>query len=217
MGKLIGIYGGTFDPIHLGHLNLATEMMEIHALDEVWFCPAGCNPHKKNHSSASAFHRLNMINLAIAEEPRFRVSEIELNREGLSYTIDTLNELHTLQKNQDIPASFALILGEDSARDFYQWYRPEEIVRLAKLLVGKRKDLISLERFQGSPIVVEALNRGITPTRVMEISSKEIRQRLLNKRYCYHLVPGKVMDYIITNHLYYIPLNEAGLNEARFL
>ena len=215
MGKFIGIYGGSFDPIHIGHLNLATEILEAHHLDEVWFCPAERNPLKKEQAPVGASHRLNMVRLAIEEEPRFKVSEIEMNRAGLSYTVDTLNELNLLQKDKEDPDSFALILGEDAARDFFQWHQAEAIVDSVKLLIGSRKNEINtIEGFQGSHAIVNALNNGLTKTRIMEISSKEIRERLLNKKYCYHLLPGKVMDYIITNHLYCDPLKTSG---ARFL
>lgn len=211
--KKIGIYGGSFDPIHLGHLNLATEMMEAHQLDEVWFCPAANNPHKTHLTSVSAFHRVNMIRLAIENEPRFFVSEIEIERQGLSYTIDTLKELHALHNDQEDPTMFFLILGEDAARSLHQWHQPEAIVSLAQPLVGSRNRKIKeLEPFQGSASVVDAIHKGLTPTRIMEISGTDIRKRLSDKKYCYHLVPGKVMDYIITNRIYY-PL----LNEARFL
>lgn len=213
MGKLIGIYGGSFDPIHFGHLNLATEMMEAHQLDEVWFCPVACSPHKSRKAPVSSEHRLNMLRLAIENEPRFFISEIEIERDGLSYTIETLKALIARQENCEDPDTFALILGEDSAENFHRWLQPEEIVKLARLLIGCRLDSgKKTAGFKGDPSVVEAIKKGLTKTRVMEISSKEIRKRLLNKKYCYHLIPGKVMDYINTNHLYcYV------LNEVRFL
>lgn len=195
----IGIYGGTFDPVHLGHLNLATEIMEAHHLDLVWFCPAAKNPFKPDQASTSAFHRLNMLKLAIEHEPRFFISEVELEREGVSYTIDTLKELH----HQYPEHQFFLILGEDAARSFHKWNQPEAIISLAQPLIGCRGIQASeQEPFQGSPNVAKALKKGLTPTRVMEISATEIRKRLLEKKSCYHLIPGKVMDYIITNRLY---------------
>lgn len=207
MGKQIGIYGGSFDPIHFGHLNLAIEIMEIHQLDEVWFCPAACNPEKNDQIPISPFHRLNMLRLAIEEEPRFKVSDIEINRKGLSYTIDTLNELITLQNEKKSPDVFALILGEDAALGFFRWHMPESIVKKVPLLIGSRfSGEKELELIQGSFAIQEAIKKGLTKTRIIEISSKEIRKRLLNKKYCYHLVPGKVMDYIIAHHLYYLVL-----------
>jgi len=215
--KKIGIYGGSFDPIHLGHLNLAVEIMETHQLDQVWFCPTAINP-LKNQSQVSSQHRLNMLRLAIEKEPRFKISELEINRTGLSYTIDTLNELNALH-NTENEHTFSLILGEDAAHSFHQWKQPEEIVKLVPIFIGARQESEgkpgskhTFESFQGNTAVKDALNRGLTKTRIMEISSQEIRKRLFNKKYCYHLVPAKVMDYIITNHLYSL-----SLNETRFL
>lgn len=217
--KKIGILGGSFDPIHLGHLNLAIEMMEAHHLNEVWFCPAAANPLKKHTTSASSSHRLNMIHLAIENEPRFRVCDIEINREGPSYTLETLQELHALQ---DSPCAFYFIMGEDAARHFYQWHKPEEILNFANLLIGKRSAKEKIDQpflgsskidqpFLGSSKINEAIRKGLTPIRQMEVSSTEIRERLLNKKDCCHLVPGKVLDYIITNDLYYSSI------KARFL
>lgn len=213
MGKFIGIYGGSFNPIHFGHLNLASEMMEIHQLDEVWFCPTACSPHKESQNLISACHRLHMLHLAIEEEPRFLVSDIEINREAPSYTIETLNALTSLQVDQANPDCFALILGQDAARHFYKWHQPDAIVNQVPLLVGRRSEgADALEPFQGSSKVIEAITKGLTRTRLMEISSSEIRQRVLNNKYCYHLVPAKVMDYIIRHDLYCL-----ALNEVRFL
>lgn len=212
MGKLIGIFGGSFDPIHLGHLNLAVEMLELHRLDEVWFCPAACSPHKHHYPQVNVQHRLNMLRLAIQEEPRFSIIETEINREAPSYTIDTLNELSAQQQDKVDPDRFVFILGEDTARNFHKWRQPESILNLAQLLVGERPDREKPLSFQGSPRVVEAIKKGLTPIRLMEISSKEIRKRLLNHEYCYHLLPGKVVDYI-ASHCLYSPAS----SEARFL
>lgn len=204
--KKIGIYGGSFDPIHLGHLNLATEIMEAHHLDEVLFCPAASNPLKKQEAYASSFHRLNMLKLAIEHEHRFLVTDIEIERQGASYTIETLKQVKTLLGDNQL----FLILGEDAARTFHQWHQPEEIIQLATLLVGCRhKNSGEQKPFQGSSTIINAITRGLTPTRVMEISATDIRQRLSEKKNCYHLLPMKVMDYIINHDLYYFLLNEA--------
>ena len=96
MRKLIGILGGSFDPIHLGHLNLAVAIMEAHSLFQVWFCPAAQNPLKPNDTNASAHHRMEMVRLAIAGEPRFKVIDTDITRKGPSYTIDTLKALDAL-------------------------------------------------------------------------------------------------------------------------
>lgn len=201
MAKQIGIYGGSFDPIHLGHLNLATEMMEIHHLDEVWFCPTGVNPHKQVGCCASADHRAAMVRLAIDERPCWRLLDIELHQSGPSYTLDTLQQLVATQRDQQEPHQFALIIGEDSAHSFYRWHRPEEIIRYARVLVGRRS-CESVGTFEGPKEIVEVLERGVTSTRVMEISSTDVRHRLSKRLYCGHLLPSKVVDYILAHDLY---------------
>lgn len=209
MKKTIGIYGGAFNPIHLGHLNLAMEMMEIHRLHEVWFCPTGIHPQKQQPIVVSAEHRLNMIKLAIEGQPRFLVSDIELGRDGPSYTLDTLRAFNKLEKEKEDSYAFALILGEDAAKGFSTWHQPEEIIQLARLLVGRREDNEKRsDLFPGSPEIVAAIHKGWTKTRVMEISSREVRERLLNNKYCAHLLSTKVLDYINANELYCSPLKE---------
>lgn len=199
--KLIGLYGGSFDPIHFGHLNLAVEIMEARGLDEVWFCPAAYNPHKSMPVSSNNNHRMAMVKLAIEGEPRFHITDVDVNRPGPSYTVETLHKLIAMEKEKGGDATFCLLLGEDAARRFYQWRKPEEIIHLARLLIGKRGER-QHEPFKGSPEIVDALNRGMTQTRVMDISSTDVRRRLQNREYCGHLVPGKVLDYIFANSLY---------------
>lgn len=202
MGKKIGIFGGSFDPIHLGHVNLATEILEARHLDEIWFCPAAINPHKEQGSSANAGHRLNMINLAIADTPFFKILTAELDRQGPSYTVDTLRALIESQHNQIDPDHFFLIIGDDAVQSFHRWHQAKEIVRLVPLLIGQRSPSIDLENLKGEPTIIEAIKKGMTPTRIMEISSTEIRDRLSKKMYCGHLLQAKVLDYILSHHLY---------------
>jgi nicotinate-nucleotide adenylyltransferase len=202
MGKTIGIYGGSFDPIHFGHINLAVEMMEIHNLDEVWFCPAKINPHKLPEQPTPPEHRLQMLKLAIEDNPRFRILDVEIMRKDPSYTIDTLRELLATEKGKAEPHCFRLILGDDAARNFYRWHQPDEIVKLVPLLIGRRRLSNGLEDIAGGNLIHEAIKNGITPTRIMEISGTEIRERLRKHLYCKHLVPAKVLDYIYFYHLY---------------
>lgn len=203
MSRQIGIYGGSFDPIHLGHLNLAVEMLERHQLDQIWFCPSAINPFKRQGSQASSRDRLAMLRLAIAGEPRFQICEIELNRPGPSFTVDTLRQLTIAEHTHSTPATFCLLLGQDAARRFGQWHQAEEIIQYARLLIGCRSPGEAVPIFEGSPAVVKALLGGLTPTRIMEISSTEIRQRIANRCFCEHLLPGKVLDYILAHELYF--------------
>ncbi|MCB1118333.1 MAG: nicotinate (nicotinamide) nucleotide adenylyltransferase [Chlamydiia bacterium] len=131
--RVIGLFGGTFDPIHLGHLNLALEMLENTPLDEVWFCPTFHNPLKVGQPCvAKPKERLEMVQLAIEGEPRFRCSDWEMNQGKEMYTVDVLRHL------VKPPHAYHLIIGEDLVREFDRWKEPEEIQTLAPLLVGSR-------------------------------------------------------------------------------
>lgn len=202
MGKKIGVYGGSFDPIHLGHINLAVEIMEAHLLDGVLFCPAFINPHKTRGPHTTPKDRIAMLHLVIKDQPHFGVLESEVLKSGPSYTIDTLCELVKSQNGKADPDHFALIMGSDTVKHFHRWRQPEEIVKLVPLLIGQRAPDLNLDMIQGSPLILEAIRKGMTPTRIMEISSSEIRERFSKKLYCGHLLQGKVLDYILSNHLY---------------
>ena len=205
--RRLGIFGGSFDPVHLGHLNLAIEMKEKHQLDQVCFYPARVNPNKFVKESSekgfsSAEHRMQMVRLALEEIPGLTFSTLEFSRAGPSYTIDTLR---ILAENQKSAQQFFLIIGEDAATNLHQWREPEEIVKKARLLIGARSLLdpeVIQNRFQGSPSLLAAIKEGYTKTRILEISATEIRKRLAVGLYCGHLLPAKVMDYIRINELY---------------
>ncbi|MCE5316997.1 MAG: nicotinate (nicotinamide) nucleotide adenylyltransferase [Parachlamydia sp.] len=197
----IGLFGGTFDPIHFGHLNLAVEMLEKRSLDEIWFCPARINPHKQEEIPTTAVHRLEMVRLAIEEHPRFRLLPVEVAREGPSYTYDTVRWLVDQEKDKAHPAQFSLILGEDALQGFYRWNRVLDLVELVPLLIGSRNR--GQSELEGSPAVLEAIHKGLTPTRIMDISATEVRQRLQQGLYCGHLVPKEVLDYIKKHELYF--------------
>lgn len=199
--SMIGIFGGTFDPIHFGHLNLAVEMLEKRSLDEVWFCPVRINPHKQDETPTLAVHRLEMVRIAIESHPRFRLLPVEVAREGPSYTYDTIRWLVDQEKDKAHPVQFSLILGEDALQGLFRWYRVQDLVELVPLLIGSRNgNHMALE---GPPAVLEAIQKGLTPTRVMEISATEIRRRLVQRLYCGHLVPKEVLDYIKKHELYF--------------
>lgn len=192
MGNHIGFFGGTFDPFHLGHLNLCIEMMEKRGLSSIWVCPAGINPFKQEKEQTAAHHRLEMARLGVGG--LFRVLDLEILREGPSYTFDTLEALG--------PSQFSLILGEDALPGLHRWHRIEELIQKVPLLIGSRKGE-KLESIPGSPALLEAIRAGLTPTRTLEISATEIRQRLQQGRICRHLLPQEVLDYIKTYNLYY--------------
>lgn len=202
VGKKIGLLGGTFDPIHFGHLNLAFELMEKKELDQVWFIPAQVNPFKMHIPPHAMDHRLAMVQLAIQEIPQFHVKDLEKDRPPPSYTIDTLNAFITEEARSPTPNHFYLLLGEDAIANFFYWHLPEEIVKLVPLLIGSREK--GKHAFhQCSLPIRKAIEEGLTETRLMDISSRDIRKRLSQKLYCGHLIPASVLDYIQDNQLYH--------------
>ena len=195
--KKIGFFGGTFDPIHFGHINLAIQLCEIHALDQVIFCPAGRSPFKASQAPfASPQNRIAMVKAVIEEIDLFRLSAIEIQRPGLSYTVDTLR---ALKESYGVESRWYILLSEDSLSSFHRWKEPEEIIRMAWPLIGSRS--VSRSEIPPSP-VREALLGGLTETAQFEISSTEIRDRLKKGLYCGHLVPSKVLEYIVQHSLY---------------
>jgi nicotinate-nucleotide adenylyltransferase len=194
MAYKIGLYGGTFDPIHFGHLNLAIEMIEKGKVDRVLFCPAQNNPLKKQTSTADGSHRLRMIEKAIAGIPGCFAINNELNRPAPSYTIDTLKEL--IQTGDQ----YHLLIGEDAIPGLDKWHRIDEIIQLVPLLIACRSgDKIAMP--QGEAIR-RAIEQGRVATRLMDISATEVRDRLSQGLYCGHLVPKEVLDYIKEFRLY---------------
>lgn len=188
--KTIGLFGGSFDPIHFGHINLAIQLMEIHRLDEVIWMPAHCSPFKTSAPPhASPKDRLAMLKAALEGIPQFRILPLELERHGPSYTIDTVRALSSEN------ASLRLLLSEEAAAHFSQWKEADELLRLAPPLIGGR-------RAGDPPRLPDALRPAFTPTRILEISSTEVRERLKKKLYCGHLIPAKALDYIHLHHLY---------------
>ena len=193
MKERIAIFGGSFNPIHLGHINLAVELYEKLGLDQVWFIPAYLSPHKLGLDIASATHRLNMLSLALEPYPNFIVRDDEIKRGGPSYSIDTIRSLHSAYPGKD----FFLVLGSDLIKDFHRWRCVKEIFEEVKVVVGDRLDSIS-----GDDYYSLKLKKCHTKTSVMEVSSTQLRQRIALGKICNHLLPNKVLDYIHKNHLY---------------
>lgn len=194
--KRWGFFGGTFDPIHFGHLNLAINLLEIHHLDHILFSPANFSPLKgSNMPTASAKDRFEMTKLALEGMPNCSLLKLELEREGPSYTIDTMKELIRLHPN----VQFHLIVGEDILEGLPKWKHVEELLTLAPPLTGTRPG----DNLPKLPLAIEKwIDRGRTDIPSMEISSTELRARLIQKKYCGHLIPAKVLDYIHAHRLY---------------
>jgi len=193
--KKIGLFGGTFDPIHFGHLNLVFELMEKKELDQVWFIPAQINPLKTQNPPASMDHRLAMVQLAIQGILAFQIKDLEKERPPPSYTIDTLRSFIAKEAASHTPHQFYLLMGEDSVPGFMHWHMPEEIVKLVPLLIGSRSGIWQYELDDFSLPIREAIQEGLVTTRLMDISGTEIRQRLSQGLYFRHLLPATVWDY----------------------
>lgn len=202
--KRIGLFGGTFNPIHFGHINLALELKERRELDEVWFIPARLSPLRPQEEAPSPDHRLKMVQLALEDLSGFKVCSLELDRPPPSYTIDTVKEIISLYPQE----TFYLLLGEDTLLRFREWKDPLEIIQHLPLLIASRHHsnlLKSLFTLGLSNEMISAIREGMVPTRQLEISATEIRERIKKKLYCNHLLHGKVLDYIYANQLYFNP------------
>jgi nicotinate-nucleotide adenylyltransferase len=187
----IGIFGGTFDPIHMGHLITAQSVREIRELDKIIFIPAYISPHKTEAKASSTEHRINMIKRAIEDVPFFDCSDIEIKKGGISYTVDTLREL------KKIYYEIEFIIGYDNIFSFNKWKDPDEILKLAKIIVLKRKSSLPPtyeDKYYHQAIFVQ--------TRGIEISATDIRERVKNGQPVHFLVPQKVKEYIYEQNLY---------------
>lgn len=194
MKKIVGFFGGTFDPIHFGHINLALQLLEIHHLDSVLFCPAYCSPFKTAAPpNVNPGHRLAMVKLALEGIPKLQMTSYEIDRGDPSYTIDTL---HVLKKESGEQVGFRLLLSEEAAACLEQWKDFQELIHLAPPLIGARLSS------QMPKQLAHPLHSYYTRTKIFEISSIEIRERLKRGLYCGHLVPSKVLEYIQQYSLY---------------
>jgi nicotinate-nucleotide adenylyltransferase len=187
----IGIFGGTFDPIHNGHLITAQSVIEFRNLEKIIFIPAYISPHKQNEQAASAQHRLNMIKLAIDNVPFFECSYYEIKQHTISYTIDTLREFKKKYNEID------LIIGYDNIFQFHTWNEPDEILKLANVVVLRRKSSHPLE-FVDKYVEFATF----VQTRGIEISATDIRNRVRDNLPIHYLVPKNVEEYIYKNKLY---------------
>lgn len=198
--KKVGIYGGSFDPIHFGHLALVISLKEAHALDEVILVPTQQNPHKMPGTLVKAEHRVRMLELALKDLEGFSISTIELERPAPSYTIDTIKVLKKKKNYKD--CEFFLLMGEDLLPHFTDWKEPGELIKLVKPLVARRHGVGFFGAWYEDPELKTAIMQGLTETPFFDISSTNVRLRLQKGLYCGHLVPYRVLEYIKKNKLY---------------
>lgn len=189
--RRVGLFGGTFDPPHLGHLMLAEWARTRLRLDRVVFMPAGTPPHKRGRRLTDAAHRLAMTRLAVRGNPAFVVSAFEARRAGSSFTVDTLRHLRARQPGADL----YLLMGADSLEDFPAWYEPGEIARLATLVVAARPGP-ALDPARARERVVRLDNPPVA------ISSSALRARARAGHSLRYLVPDAVAAYVAKHGLY---------------
>lgn len=196
----LGIYGGSFDPVHLGHLLLAETCREACELDRVLFLPCGQSPHKPRGAIASGLQRAEMLEFAVAGDPRFGVCRIELERSGPSFTVETLRQLRVEQPDSEL----FFLMGADSLADLPLWREPQAILELATIVAVNRghrppPDWSSLESRLG-PSVRDPVRFVTMPA--IDLSATEIRERAHSGRSLRFRVPRVVEEYIRQNGLY---------------
>ena len=194
----IGVFGGTFDPIHMGHLIVAEDARAALELDKVLFIPAGQPWFKSYRQITDAHHRLAMVRLAVEGNPSFDVTDIEIRRTGPSYTVDTLAEL----REQYPDAEFIVILGVDALREIDRWHQPRKLFELASVVgMARPGTAINLSvlhaAIPGSSSRIRLLDSAL-----MDISGTDIRRRVTDVRSIRYRVPAAVERYIRENGLY---------------
>lgn len=196
----IGVFGGVFDPIHVGHLIVAEEAREKLDLEHVVFIPTGRPWHKTGSPHAAAEHRLEMTRLATKDNPSFKVASLEIQRPGPSYTVDTLVEL----KNQAGPeADFYLLLGLDALAELGNWKEPARVVELCRVVGMSRPGYgnFSLESLEAAIPGVSSKTM-LLDVSLIDVSSTDIRERVAKGLSILHLVPPAVAEYIRRHRLY---------------
>jgi nicotinate-nucleotide adenylyltransferase len=189
---MIGLFGGSFDPVHHGHLIVAQVAQEQLGLDEIRFVPAREQPFKRGRHRSSAEHRAAMLKIALAGSSSFSVETAELNRPGPSYTVDTLEEL----RRRDPSVELLLLLGADAAAELPAWHRAERVQQLARIVVFARPGAkVPDSQWISSTIEVPAIN----------ISATGIRERVRCGRPIRYWVPDGVAEYISSHRLYLDP------------
>lgn len=199
-GNRLGIMGGTFDPIHYGHMVAAeTARIEL-GLDNVLFIPTGIPPHKVDRQVTDANLRLKMVEMSIRDNKNFKVSRIEIEREGPTYTIDTLQRLHDLFPEQEL----YFITGTDALKELITWREPQEIIKLARIVGASRPGYDShgllAKIYRKYPFTKDRISQLEVPA--LAISSTDIRSRVQNNKSIRYLLPEEVRLFIKTNKLY---------------
>ena len=195
-----GVLGGTFDPIHNGHLAIAGEVAARFAMDEILFVPAGQPQLRTGGPVSAGEHRVQMIRLAINGKPHYRLSTVEIERAGPSYTVDTIAQLGGQLKDED---GLSFVLGWDSLVELPRWREPARLVSMCRLVAVPRPG-VTLPDLHSLEVLVPGITKSVILLKApcVDISASEIRRRVAQGLPISHLVPGPVADYIREQGLY---------------
>ncbi len=198
MPRAVGLLGGTFNPVHEGHLSIGREALRLFALDAVWFIPCSVPPHKPAAGLASNADRLAMLRLALAGEPRFAALSIEFDRPGKSYTLDTVRELQA--RHPDV--EFVFIVGADTLPELPTWHRPLDLLARIRIVSLARPGFVpDPAAIQLPPPWPQKLLADLRTGRPLDVSSRDIRAKIAAGQPV-PLVPDSVMRYIQEHNLY---------------
>lgn len=194
----IGIYGGTFNPVHFGHISIAEEFIKKFKIDLCEIFPTYISPFKTNDNNVflDAFYRLEMLKLAFQDKTTFHINDFEVKSNQISYTYKTIEHIKELYPE----ALIYLLIGSDQAINFHRWKNWEWITGEVELVIAERNQLIHSDfEFQKLRAITKVLFLG---NELIKISSSDIRERIRNNQDCSHLLPGSVLDFIQNNNLY---------------
>jgi nicotinate-nucleotide adenylyltransferase len=196
----LGVFGGTFDPPHVGHLIAAADAVDALPLDRVVFVPAAAQPLKQNETWASPPDRLQMVRLLVGDDPRFLVDPIEIDRAGLSFTVETLVEMARRSPSDER----FLLMGADVARSFARWRDPQTVMQLSQLVIWRRGDATAEQIASWLPpdATGQRPPYRVLDARRVDVSSTEIRARVLAGRSIRGFVPDPVREFIERVGLY---------------
>jgi nicotinate-nucleotide adenylyltransferase len=193
----IGIIGGTFDPVHIGHLLIAEQARDHMNLDKVWFIPTGHPPHKQGKAISPAHHRLEMVKIATEENSAFEVLDWEIKREKLSYTIDTVNwAVKTYPSYQ-----FSLIVGTDMVNNLPSWYQVEKLVQQVTIIAMHRPGFT----LESLPEFIQEKVCWVEDAVEISLSSSQLREHITSGQSFRYAVPREVCHYIKEHQLYESP------------